>query len=150
MRNPCHQPQSLASAIGTHRTLGVHLAGIRELDTAWREAVGPGLAAVAFPLRREGEVLVVGVCDTIWIQELSLLAPQILERLAARVPATTNCRRLRCEYVAPSQRPNKPTPTPPRAKTPPTIPHEAIARVGNRELRQALARLAALNTKQNA
>jgi hypothetical protein len=51
----------------------------------WRQAVGPRIADRARPIALErGGVLVVKVATSVWANELSLLAPQLIEKLVAR------------------------------------------------------------------
>jgi hypothetical protein len=49
----------------------------------WRKAVGPRIADRARPIALERGVLVVKVATSVWANELSLLAPQLVEKLAA-------------------------------------------------------------------
>lgn len=49
----------------------------------WRAAVGPRIADRARPIALERGVLTVKVTTSVWANELSMLAPQIIEKLAA-------------------------------------------------------------------
>lgn len=53
----------------------------------WRVAVGPRIADKARPIALERGVLVVKVTTSVWANELSMLAPKILEKLAQSLPA---------------------------------------------------------------
>lgn len=76
-----------------HEALDAYLkrAGLaRRLEQAsvipeWRELVGPQIAAVTTPklVTREG-TLVVHVASSAWMQELQLMSPTIVKRLAER------------------------------------------------------------------
>ncbi|MDF2694439.1 MAG: Zn-ribbon-containing RNA-binding protein [Labilithrix sp.] len=52
----------------------------------WRAAVGPRIADKARPIALERGVLVVKVVTSVWANELSMLAPQIIEKLAGTAP----------------------------------------------------------------
>ncbi len=54
-----------------------------ELCEAWRRAAGEHLARRSFPVRLEEQTLVVAGPSAAWRQELTLLAPQLLDRLRA-------------------------------------------------------------------
>ncbi len=47
----------------------------------WRSAVGPRIAARARPVAIERGALIVRVATSVWANELSLLAPELLKRL---------------------------------------------------------------------
>jgi hypothetical protein len=48
----------------------------------WRAAVGPRIADRARPIALEREVLVVKVATSVWANELSMLAPELIAKLA--------------------------------------------------------------------
>lgn len=52
----------------------------------WRAAVGPRIADRARPIALERGVLVVKVVSSVWANELSMLAPQIMKKLAESRP----------------------------------------------------------------
>ncbi len=52
----------------------------------WRAAVGPRIADRARPIALERGVLVVKVVSSVWANELSMLAPQIIKKLAESRP----------------------------------------------------------------
>lgn len=52
----------------------------------WRAAVGPRIADRARPIALERGVLVVKVVTSVWANELSMLAPQIIKKLAESAP----------------------------------------------------------------
>ena len=52
----------------------------------WRAAVGPRIADRARPIALERGVLVVKVVTSVWANELSMLAPQIIKKLAEPAP----------------------------------------------------------------
>jgi predicted nucleic acid-binding Zn ribbon protein len=50
----------------------------------WRAAVGPRIADRARPVALERDVLVVKVVSSVWANELSMLAPQLIAKLAEK------------------------------------------------------------------
>lgn len=54
-----------------------------ELWRHWEMVMGSQLASLAFPLGARGEILLVGAEDNFVLQELSFMAPEILERANA-------------------------------------------------------------------
>ncbi|MBA2474672.1 MAG: DUF721 domain-containing protein [Actinobacteria bacterium] len=63
-------------------------AGMGELVAVWPELVGAPIAANAWPARIAGNgTLHVAVSSSAWAFELTQLAPQLLERLRARLAA---------------------------------------------------------------
>lgn len=52
----------------------------------WRAAVGPRIADRARPIALERGVLVVKATTSVWANELSMLAPKIIEKLAEALP----------------------------------------------------------------
>lgn len=54
------------------------LARVQEL---WREVAGAEVSARAEPIDEQAGTVVVGCESALWAQELSLLAPRLLERL---------------------------------------------------------------------
>jgi hypothetical protein len=51
------------------------------LTKIWRAAVGVPIAAVAVPVKAEGDTLIVGVSDSLWLSELSYMKEEIIEKL---------------------------------------------------------------------
>lgn len=94
------------------------------LMAAWREAAGPAAAARAWPvcLDKEGR-LVVAVKGSLWRQELTLLAPQLMEALAVRGQAVAGIKLVQARTTAPP---------PPEEPPPPQLDpeEEAQARQG--------------------
>lgn len=81
-------PQPVAQAI--HRLLArrgyARVQAASQWQAAWEEAVGPALAAVSQPGPVRQGVLEVVVAHSAAAQELALMAPQILRKLAELVP----------------------------------------------------------------
>jgi hypothetical protein len=113
---------------------------------AWYDAVGDRVARRTRPLRLERKVLHVRAATAVWAQELSFLAPAIVNRLAA----------LGCEVeslrfsVGPVELPSRaPKPLPVRT-VPPSRPLPkalslALARIEDSTLRHTIARAATAN-----
>jgi hypothetical protein len=55
------------------------------IGEVWPEALGERIGSRAVPLRLTGGELLVSVPDAVWRQELSLLAPEIVARLNAKL-----------------------------------------------------------------
>jgi predicted nucleic acid-binding Zn ribbon protein len=65
------------------------------LQRVWREAVGELVAEQAYPTSERDGVVVVTCSSSVWAQELTLMAPDLLERLNAALGGQ-NVRELRC------------------------------------------------------
>jgi hypothetical protein len=110
------------------------------LLAAWREAAGPAAAARAWPvcLDKDGR-LVVAVKGNVWRQELTLLAPQLIEALAARGQAVAGIKLVAARAAAPP-----PPPPPPLPELTPAEEAQAaqgLENVADPELRQSLLSL---------
>ena len=112
----------------------------------WRLAVGPRIADRARPMSLDRGVLTVRVATSVWANELSLLAPELIARLVARGFAVKELR----FRVGPLDLPPDPTQkrtyrkVPPPAKLAPEI-QASLAKVADDELRATLERAAAAN-----
>jgi len=115
-------------------------------ERIWRDAVGLRIAERARPLSLERGVLTLRVATSVWANELSLLAPTILERLqAARVPVTEL--RFRVGPIDPPQRPPERRAScavPPPAPLPAEL-SRVLADVADESLREAIASAASSN-----
>jgi hypothetical protein len=123
-------------------------AGLGEVVAAWPEAVGPGIAANAWPARiaRDG-TLHVAAGSSAWAFELTQLADTILARLQEHV--SEGCPAALRFAVGPLPEPGAdPEPTSPRTVTEPDRASMEEARriageIGHEGLREAVARAAA-------
>lgn len=122
-------PARLASRMPTPALLG-----------AWRELVGPLLAAKAWPVCLEAEgLLVVAVAGSVWRQDLSLRAPELVEGLGQRGQIVAGLK------LVAARTPPPPPPEPPAP--PPLEPADELAierllaGVADPGLRQSLASL---------
>lgn len=82
-RNRMHYPAAAGSVLDSlTRTMGVHerLQPYRAWKV-WAEVVGPQTAQHAQPYRLRAGILEVRVDHPVWMQQLQLLKPRILERL---------------------------------------------------------------------
>jgi hypothetical protein len=82
-------PEPIASTLGSiidQLDAEGHFAIVR-LVQAWPEVVGEAIARRTEIVELKFHVALVKVSGAMWIQELNLLKPQILERLAARIGA---------------------------------------------------------------
>lgn len=83
-KRPDSEPVSVGEFIFTLlETMGGsrERARLNELWTNWAEVLGEDLAALASPMGYHGTVLLIGADDAMAIQELSLQAEEILERV---------------------------------------------------------------------
>ena len=88
-------PRPLATAL---QSLTVRLAPrtpLAAVQSAWTDVVGEAVAAHCAPVAERGGVLQVACDEAVWAAELELLAPELLERLAA-VATGAQITALRC------------------------------------------------------
>jgi predicted nucleic acid-binding Zn ribbon protein len=74
-------PRQAASAFQAARDLAAPKTGLATIQSAWSQAVGPQLAAVASPVSERAGTLTIEVTDSVWAQELDLMQGTILEHL---------------------------------------------------------------------
>ncbi len=74
-------PRPAASAFRLARQQAAPRTGLAAVQTAWQEAVGEQLAAVAEPVSDRAGTLTIECVDAVWVQELDLMQGQLLERL---------------------------------------------------------------------
>lgn len=122
-RNRMHFPAAAGSVLDSlTRTMGVHerLEPYRAWKV-WAEVVGPQTAQHAHPFRLRAGILEVRVDHPVWMQQLQLLKPRILERLnSAIAPAVLSDIHLR--HGQPDI--PAPIPVPPERKSVPLTPEE--------------------------
>ena len=113
---------------------------------AWWRAVGPRVAERARPMRLVRGELTVRVASPTWGQELSFLAPTIIDRLTKLGFAVERLRFFVGPVEPPLRRPEPAPPkrVPPPAKLPPPLVH-VLSVVDDEALREAIARAAAAN-----
>lgn len=129
------------------RSAGVPDAGaLAAVVRAWPEAVGPAVSRAAWPLRigRDGTLHVATVSST-WAFELTTLAGEVREKLAATVGAATPA----AIRFAPGPVPEPaaapaPAPRPPLAPTPDeeATAHAVASAIDDDELRETVRRAA--------
>lgn len=141
---------------GALRGAGVPDAGaLADVTRLWPETVGDAIARASWPQRisRDGTLQVAAASST-WAFELGLLADQILAKLAAEIGtgAPTAIR------FTPGPVPSPPAPLPSEAApAPPEVDDETrllaaelTAAMGDRELRETIARAAAASLAKAA
>lgn len=96
-------PRSLETALTRLRDDLAPATVLAEVQRVWSDAVGAGIAAEAEPTAERSGVLTVACSASVWAQELDLMAPQIVERLNAALPAPA-IQRLRCVTVGHGRR----------------------------------------------
>lgn len=123
---------------------GLHAAGID--DATWREAVGPAIVRRAIPQRLQDGTLYVRVATSAWAQQLSMLQETLREKLAER-GYTVHKIRFSVGPVAPPRRllGGPPLLPPVRPDPLPSGLMYELAQVHDHELRDVLARAAAVN-----
>jgi predicted nucleic acid-binding Zn ribbon protein len=89
-------PRQATEAFRAARARIAPRTGLAAVQSAWTEAVGAQLAAVASPVaERDGEVTI-ECADAVWTQELEMMQGQLLERLRAHLgPAAPAALRFR-------------------------------------------------------
>ncbi len=108
----------------------------------WRRLLGNRLASKSEPERLQGGVLTIVVASSVWAQELSLLGPEILERVRSAGIAVDTLR----WRVGRPQSASRPAPSKPRVVPVRQLPaelNEALRRIGDIELRAAISTAAA-------
>ena len=134
------RPASLGELLAGSRALGKR-AGRVDRDT-WLRAVGGRVAARSEPERVHNGELWVKVASSVWSQELSLLAPIIVDRLQAAGVRVTGLR-FRVAEVSAAKAPDagEVVPAPPRAPLPEAL-KERLQTIEDAELRAAIAEAA--------
>jgi len=109
----------------------------------WERTVGPGIAAHAQPLSLRGRKLTLSVDSPAWMQQLSLMKPEIIEKLNRNLGAgLVSDITLRIGELAPRGRPVEKQPDRPeldqeeRAKI-----DQYVAGIHDEEIREALRRV---------
>lgn len=93
-KRPSRLADVLAAFVASHPSLSSRLDAASAVD-AWAGAVGPQIAAVARARHVAADgALVVEVTTHAWMQELSLLEPDLIARLSA-APGGSGVRKLR-------------------------------------------------------
>ena len=132
-------PEPIASTLGAivdRLDSEGHFAIVR-LVQAWPQVVGETIARRTEVVELKFHTAVVRVSGAMWIQELNLLKPEILTRLAARV-GDDAVRDLRFVHGRLSRRPSRP-----RLRTVPRAPRRAVElpELKDPELRRAFESL---------
>src|SRR5579859_5929788 len=113
---------------------------------AWHDAVGDRIARRTRPMRLEHKVLTVRAATAVWAQELTFVAPTIIERLGM-LGFEVESLRFKVGPIEAFDRPLRPAPVkavPARRPLPGELDRE-IGRVADPMLRETIARAAAAN-----
>jgi hypothetical protein len=113
----------------------------------WRAAVGPKIADRARPTGLERGVLIVTVVTSVWANELSMLAPQLIAKLAERGFAEVKSLRFR---VGPLDRIEGIQQKKDYRRIPPPVPlapelERSLAKIDDEDLRDTIERAARAN-----
>lgn len=138
---PKRSPAPIGVLLEEARDASARAGGIVLDRERWRNAVGERIANRTEPGRLRSGVLTVHAASSAWAQELTFLAPEILERVKALGVEVTSLRFV----VRPDVK--RPEPRPAPAKPPPKkpLPEDLAARlaaVADPELRAAIAQAA--------
>jgi len=139
-------PEALATLLSRASPDNASPRGAPLPPRAWHDAVGDRVARRTRPLRLERKVLTVRAATAVWAQELSFLAPAIVERLTALGCAVESLRFCVGPIEPPSRAP-KPLPikTVPPPRPLPKALSLAIERIEDPALRRTIARAATAN-----
>lgn len=74
-------PRPLSLAVGSLASSVAPATPLARIQAAWAEAVGDYVAAHAEPLRERAGVLTVYCRESVWAQEVALMAPEYLAAL---------------------------------------------------------------------
>ncbi len=88
-------PRPLALALAPLQASLAPATLLAQVQRVWPSVAGDVVAREASPTSARGEVLTITCSASVWAQELDLMAPLLLERLNAALPAA-GLRRLRC------------------------------------------------------
>lgn len=135
---------------GALRRVGVPDAGVLAVVTrVWPDAVGPAIARAAWPLRiaRDG-ALHVAVESSAWAGELTLLEPEVRDRLATALGPDVVCPAPLRFAVGPVPAPGDdpatvPVPPPPAGPEETAVADAVASAIDDPELRELVRRAAA-------
>ena len=89
-------PRSASAAVRAVREIAAPRTGLAAVQSAWSEAVGEQIAAVATPVAERSGTVVVECESAVWAQELDLMQDSLLaalrDRLGETVPAALSFR----------------------------------------------------------
>ena len=80
------RPRPLADVLPALRQRLVPATSLADVQTRWADAAGERIAREAQPVSERGGVVTVRCSSGVWAAELSLMAPQLVERLNASRP----------------------------------------------------------------
>jgi len=80
-------PVPLAGAVEALTRRLEPVTPLAAIQRAWPDAVGPAIAAEAEPVAERAGAVTVQCRSAVWAQELTLLAPQVVDRLNAALGA---------------------------------------------------------------
>jgi predicted nucleic acid-binding Zn ribbon protein len=78
-------PRPLAAALAGLTDQLAPRTTLGDVQRAWPEIVGPVVAKEATPTTEHGGTLTIACRSSVWAQELDLMAPELVERLNARL-----------------------------------------------------------------
>jgi predicted nucleic acid-binding Zn ribbon protein len=81
-----HRPRPLAEVLPALRARLVPATPLADVQTRWADVVGERIAGEAEPVGGRDGVITVQCSSGVWAAELSLMSPQLIERLNADRP----------------------------------------------------------------
>jgi predicted nucleic acid-binding Zn ribbon protein len=78
-------PMPIADAVEALAAKLEPVTPLAAVQRAWKEAVGPAVAAEAEPVSMRAGVVTVRCRSAVWAQELTMLAPDLVGRLNAAI-----------------------------------------------------------------
>jgi predicted nucleic acid-binding Zn ribbon protein len=90
-------PRSASAAVRLVRERAAPRTGLAAVQSAWSDAVGEQIAAVAEPVSERSGTITIDCESAVWAQELDLMQDRLLaalrDRLGAEAPAALRFRR---------------------------------------------------------
>jgi predicted nucleic acid-binding Zn ribbon protein len=88
-------PRRAGSAVGALVDGLAPASGLAALQRVWPQAVGELVAQQAHPTAERDGVVIVTCSSSVWAQELTLMAPDLIARIVG-APGAPEVRELRC------------------------------------------------------
>lgn len=87
-RGAFRPPKRLGEALGRVRSEAAPATLLAAVQGAWPQVAGEAVSLEAQPVSERDGVVTITCRSSTWAQELDLMAPQLLERLQAALPAS--------------------------------------------------------------
>ena len=90
-----YEPRLLADAFARLRRAAMPPTLLAEVQQCWSKTAGERVASEAAPVAERGGVVTVVCRSSVWAAELTLLAPELVERLNTELEGRAKVRALR-------------------------------------------------------